>query len=48
VFEGFSYSLGRRILGSLHTVSCIENGASKPESSLLSANLRVVTDTYML
>jgi hypothetical protein len=27
---------GREILGSLHTVSCIENGASKPQGSLLS------------
>jgi catechol 2,3-dioxygenase-like lactoylglutathione lyase family enzyme len=26
----------RQVLGSLHTVSCIENGASKPQGSLLS------------
>jgi hypothetical protein len=32
----FSEVRGREILGSLHAVSCIENGASKPESSLLS------------
>src|SRR5215217_6665634 len=32
----FSGVRGRGILRSLHTVSCIENGASKPQGSLLS------------
>src|ERR687890_1932575 len=38
---------GRGILRSLHTISCIENGASKPQGSLL-ANLRPMTDSYLL
>jgi len=32
----FTEVRGRGFLGSLHTTSCIENGASKPQGSLLS------------
>jgi hypothetical protein len=32
----FTRVRGRVILGRLHTLSCIENGASKPKGSLLS------------
>ena len=37
---------GRVILRSLHTVSCIDNGASKPQGSLLSES--TPADSYML